>query len=396
MLAPRRIIRLAVHPLVQDVALATVLLVVSIAAAASSVAYEYGDYRPIDAAGYALIALAVLPVVARRRAPLTGLAVTLAAVLAGTAAGYVIGVAALALLVMTFSVAARRARRAGVPALLVVLGGVVAAIAVDSTTPESRVDYVANMTLVVVAWLLGDQVRDRRERIGIAEERADRAERERELVAERRVAEERLRIARELHDVIAHALSGIVVRAGAARTAARTEPEDLRRALGAVEDVARDALADARSVLGGLRGPEDDGQRAPQPDLGQLGRLVADSRAAGVPTELVVEGTPRRLAQGAELSAFRIVQEALTNVRTHAGPGARALVRLRYTPEGVEVSVEDDGAGAEGDRAGNGGHGVIGMRERAALLGGELSVGPRPGGGYAARARLPAGEGRGR
>jgi signal transduction histidine kinase len=217
-------------------------------------------------------------------------------------------------------------------------------------------------------------------------ERAARVEREREERTHAAVEEERKRIARELHDVIAHTVSVMTVQAGAARLLLDDEPERAAGPLLAVEETGRQALTDLRRLFEILQEEASVSASGPQPGLADLDGLVAHARRAGLPVELAVEGQPRALAPGVDLAAYRIVQEALTNARKHAGP-ARAHVAVRYGSGALDLEITDDGrAGANG---GNGGHGLVGMRERAALYGGELAAGPRTEGGFAVRARLP-------
>jgi signal transduction histidine kinase len=219
-------------------------------------------------------------------------------------------------------------------------------------------------------------------------ERAERAERERELRAREAVADERARIARELHDVVAHDVSVMVVQAqGAARVLEGEQPQ-VRQALAAIEATGREAVDEMRRLLGVLRRSDDELAVAPQPSLGQLEALVAGVRDAGLPVELEVVGEPRTLPPGVDLSAYRIVQEALTNALKHAGP-ARARVVVRYEADAVALEVSDDGPGVA--EAVGTGHGLVGMRERVALYGGDLEAGESREGGWALRARLPLG-----
>ncbi|PJN25468.1 sensor histidine kinase [Kitasatospora sp. CB02891] len=215
----------------------------------------------------------------------------------------------------------------------------------------------------------------------------------RRLLADRAVADERRRIARELHDIVAHHITTMQLMAGGAR-ANLADPEVVRDALVTLESSGRLALREMRQLLDVLRaGDEPDAvPPAPQPGADDLARLVDDSRLAGLPTELAVHGAPRRLPPTLGLTVYRIVQEALTNARKYAGPAARATVRLTYRPDAVLVSVRDDGAGGGtgGGSAGeSGGHGLIGMRERVSLHGGALNCGPHPDGGFAVLAELP-------
>jgi signal transduction histidine kinase len=220
-------------------------------------------------------------------------------------------------------------------------------------------------------------------------ERARRAEQrmlEAEEVARRAVEDERNRITRELHDVLAHSVSVMTVQASAVRRLLTPEQEREREALMTVEETGRQALAEMRRLLGIMRTDEEPPALAPQPGIGTLPELVEQVRQSGLPVELTVEGTPVKLPAGVDLSAYRIVQEALTNTLKHAGP-AHAWVAVRYAGEDVEIEVANDGSS---NNPGDGsGHGLVGMRERVALCGGELRSGPRPGGGFKISARLP-------
>jgi signal transduction histidine kinase len=212
------------------------------------------------------------------------------------------------------------------------------------------------------------------------------AERERELARREAVVEERARIARELHDVIAHHVSMMVVQAGAERRVIDPAQESTREVLGTIERVGRSALTEMRRLVGMLRGDDREGL-LPRPALADVPMLVSQLRDAGLPVELRVEGTPRELPVGIELSAYRVIQEGLTNALKHAGR-ASAAVRIRYGAGSLELEITDDGAG---DAAGvpGGGHGLVGIRERVALYGGELQAGQRAGGGFVLRVLLP-------
>jgi signal transduction histidine kinase len=245
---------------------------------------------------------------------------------------------------------------------------------------------VAMYAIFTVAWAVGDNLRTRRAYLAEVEARAERLEREREERARRAVAAERARIARELHDVISHNVSVMVVQAAAGKDVFDSQPERARTALGSIESIGREALVELRRLLGVVSPDEaEEPGFSPQPGLGRLPELLEQVGAGGLRVELNVEGRPRDLPAGVELSAFRIVQEALTNTLKHAR-ASRAEVGLRYSDGGLEVEVIDDGvAGSGGGR----GRGIVGMGERAALVGGELSAGPRPAGGFRVRAWMP-------
>lgn len=254
---------------------------------------------------------------------------------------------------------------------------------------DVRLDAVNALLVSLIAvgvCLVAFALRRRAERAARLERRAVLLERERDERARAAVAAERVRIARDLHDVIAHSVSVMTVQAGAARLLLDEEPERAREPLLAVEETGRQALAEMRRLFGIVRRNEGEAALAPQPSLAHLGALLEQARKAGLPVEITVEGERRVLSPGVDLTAYRIVQEALTNARKHAHP-ARAQVTIRYNRNALDLEITNDGR-----RAGNGegpGHGLMGMRERVALYGGELEAAPRPGGGYAVHARLP-------
>jgi len=258
---------------------------------------------------------------------------------------------------------------------------------------------VSNALVVAAAWLLGHFVGVRRaytarleDRTAELEERTAQLDQAREELARRAVTEERLRLARELHDVVAHAMSVIAVQSGVGAHVADTQPEEAAKALAAIEATSRAALTELRRLLGVLRqNSEPQGDLAPVPGLADLDSLLAEVAKAGLAVRLRVEGSPSQLPAGVDLSAYRIVQEALTNVVKHAGP-ASAQVRIRYGDHDVTVEVTDNGRGVmalAGDGRVGTGHGLIGMRERVTAFGGDLEVGPCPGGGFRVAARLP-------
>jgi signal transduction histidine kinase len=278
--------------------------------------------------------------------------------------------------------------------LAVVVGA--GALVVHNDPALSLASSASTLVIFVFGWLVGHALRQRTERTEAAEERAVRAERERETAARLAVAEERARIARELHDVVAHAVSVMVLQTGAVRHRMRPCDTDDRALLENVEKAGRAALAEMRRLLGAMRGEGDEPERVPHPGLADLDGLIARVRAAGLAVGLQVEGEPVELPAGLDLSAYRIVQEALTNTLRHA-TARRADVTLSFGPDDVRVEVRDDGRGpADDDGLGRGpgqghGHGLVGIRERVKIYGGEMSAGRTPGGGFLLRARLPLG-----
>ncbi|MBQ0827292.1 sensor histidine kinase [Streptomyces tagetis] len=305
-----------------------------------------------------------------------------------------------ALLVIVYTVAATGARWYSRAALTM---GLCAAPVAQMRWPSEHTGIAGNVAITVfqtvpfaLAWVLGDSIRTRRAYFAQLEERAARLEKEREAQAKVAVAAERARIARELHDVVAHNVSVMVVQADGAAYVFDAAPDQARKALETISSTGRQALAEMRRLLGVLRTGEhqEAGEYVPQPDVGQIEDLVEQCRTSGLPVDFKIEGTPRELPSGVELTAYRIVQEALTNTRKHGGPHAGASVRLVYFDDGLGLLVEDDGQGAphelyeEGGLDGQG-HGLIGMRERIGMVGGTLDAGPRPGGGFRVSALLP-------
>ncbi|GGX30597.1 two-component sensor histidine kinase [Streptomyces malachitofuscus] len=305
-----------------------------------------------------------------------------------------------ALLVIVYTVAAIGARWASRFALTAALCAAPLAQLRWPNTDASAAENIAVMIFQTVpfalAWVLGDSIRTRRAYFAQLEERAARLEKERAAQAKVAVAAERARIARELHDVVAHNVSVMVVQADGAAYVLDAAPDQAKKALETISSTGRQALAEMRRLLGVLRTGEhqEAGEYVPQPDVRQIEDLVEQCRGSGLPVDFKVEGTPRPLPSGVELTAYRIVQEALTNTRKHGGPNAGASVRLVYFDDGLGLLVEDDGKGAphelyeEGGFDGQG-HGLIGMRERVGMVGGTLDAGPRPGGGFRISVLLP-------
>ena len=258
---------------------------------------------------------------------------------------------------------------------------------VARTDPNGGIgDFFFSNLLFGVVWVVGFALGRKFEEADEARERAARAEREREERARAAVAEERARIARELHDVVGHSVSVMTVQASGVRRLLRPDQEREREALLVVERTGREALAEMRRMVGVLRRPEEAPALAPQPSLEHLDQLLSTTREAGLPVELKIEGTPTELPPALDTTAYRIVQEALTNAVKHANAD-RAEVLVRYRNGSVELIVSDDGRG-NGDGGGSG-HGLVGMRERVSVYGGELEAGPQAGGGFRLRATLP-------
>jgi signal transduction histidine kinase len=260
-------------------------------------------------------------------------------------------------------------------------------IPASDLAPTSRTaTLVGSLVQEVLIWGLGWMIASRVRTTQALRARTIELERERERVAESAVAEERARIARELHDVVAHNVTVMVVQAGGVRRLLGADQARERDALETIEAAGRRALAEMRRMVGVMRNGNEPADREPQPGLAGLDRLLDQFESAGLPAELEVVGTPVDLAPGLDLSAYRIVQEGLTNALRHAGP-ARAVVRLSYSHDAVDVEVSDNGTSPKSE--GQPGHGLIGMRERVALFGGKLDAGPQPGGGFRVHARLP-------
>jgi signal transduction histidine kinase len=367
-------------PVAADAALAGVVAVVTLTSVVVTDRNDPGVQLTVG--GVALLVVQFVALVWRRRAPLTVAVVVIAA-------GMWYGIAKLpdpavgfAPAVAIYTVAAWRTRRVGIAAAAVAagLGTLALLFSRDSDIADVAVNYAGGIT----AWAVGETVRNQRDEAAAAEAR--RAE-----DARRAVADERVRIARDLHDVVAHHLSVIVVQAEAAQEVLAADPDRAESAMGTVADTARGALGELRRVLGVLR--SDPGDRAPQPDLASVDDLVAAVRQAGLAVDVRTEGRERPVAAVVGLTAYRVVQEALTNVLRHAA-ARRAEVALAFETDALVVTVSDDGRGAAtgagANAVGNGaGHGLAGMRERVATLGGSLDAGPRGGGGFAVRARLP-------
>jgi len=330
----------------------------------------------------------VLPLLARRRFPFgapaaVGVAAAATSFVDKTVVPFdgvtfIVGCAAL------FLVASLPDRSQAIAGFAVAEG--VLAVVVHNDPRPGVGNFVVGTIIFTVVWAVAFGVGRKSVEADQAKERAVRAEREREERASAAVAEERARIARELHDVVGHSVSVMTVQASGVRRLLRPDQDREREALLVVERTGREALAEMRRMVGVLRRPEEAPALAPQPSLDHLNRLVEQAREAGLPVELRVEGEAGQLPAGVDLTAYRLVQEGLTNVVKHA-QATRAEVFVDYGDSYLEVTVSDNGKGVgNGD---GGGHGLVGMRERVSVYGGELDAGPQPGGGYRLRAKLP-------
>ncbi|MFL5719509.1 MAG: sensor histidine kinase [Chloroflexota bacterium] len=347
-----------------------------------------------DPLSITLLLLETLPLIVRRRWPIPVLAVTLAATAAHAllVEGLIVN-ESLGALVALFTVAERYDRRISVGAALVAAATFAAVIFTKSTGSQIAVTgFLSTMLAVVVVLALGDWSHTRRRYAAAIEENARLQEAEREGRSRRAVQDERERIARELHDIVTHHVSVIVIQAGAGLGALDRRPDQARGALEAIDRTSRAALTDMRRMLGILGDTTTNGAdetRAPLPGLGRLGELIEAVHAAGLPVELSLEGEQRPLDAGIELAAYRVIQEALTNALKHAR-GARARVRIAYEPRALDIEVIDQGGIGDRDlgESGGGGRGLIGMRERVAVYGGVFDARPTST-GFRVHARLP-------
>jgi signal transduction histidine kinase len=379
---------LRARPVVVDSALAGLVVVVTVLLPAGSF-----SNNPVGALLLGL--LLTVPLAWRRRAPVPAAAVVTAAGLLELAVLDEFVPANVAALFMVYALAAyapRWASRGGLA--LGLFGAAVAALRYFSTGASDALIPTAGAiaVAVVAAWALGDLRRARLLRLDALEERARLLEIERDQEMRLAATAERARIARELHDVVAHSLSVVIAQADGGRYAGKDDPTAATGALEQIAATGRQALTDMRSLLGVLRDGGGE-EYAPQPDVDAIPALVEDVRASGLDIDLLVEGESRPMPPGPQLAAYRIVQESLTNVLKHAGPASRAWVRLQWRPDALELSVLDDGRGASTalvDSDGSG-QGLRGMRERAALHRGRLDAGPRTGGGFGVHAALPYG-----
>ena len=335
-------------------------------------------------------ALCTLPLAFRRRWPFVLLVLTAIPETVLNGLGYNAGLGGIGGLVLLYTVAAYRGLALSLAAVAVYLIGTAVSVVIGPQ-PLSWMDQLVILVVMILCWVIGRSVRLRRAYLAELTQRADRLERAREADTRAARAEERSRIARELHDVVAHHVSVMTVQASAARRMLDADPAVARDALTAIEEMGRTAMAEMRNIVGVLR-TDGPAERKPQPGMHDLPTLVEQMREAGLRTQLWVEGERLGLPPGLDLAAYRLVQEALTNSLRHAGPTARAWVTVRQDAGELTVHVEDDGRGAAAELAqpsDGTGHGLVGIKERVALYGGVLRIGPRDGGGFEVRARFP-------
>ena len=339
--------------------------------------------QAINAGNRILLAVTCAPLALRRRAPIVALGAISIGIVVLQLQNYPTDFVGIAFVIAAYTAAAyREGQLVFAVALPIATAGALAIFLIDAPVDRSGLETVLNVSLLTgLPIAFGRMEFNRRRR---AEQEQDRAARE-------AVTEERARIARELHDVVAHAMSVMVVQAGAARTVIERDPGKAAAALQRIEDTGRMGLGEMRRLLGLQVSGDSGAALGPQPGLDRLDDLLATMRATGLPVEAVVEGSRRELPPGVDLTAYRIVQEGLTNALRHAGQ-AHARVVLRYGAETLEVEVADDGRGPPPDGEANEGHGLIGMRERVALFGGSVQTGARTGGGFVLRVRIPLAE----
>ncbi len=379
------------NPWVVDGAVAVIFVIIGLATTSGRGQVSKDLYEPQDAFGVVLVLASSVPFVFRRRAPLAVLMFCTTAVVLNSMLGHNEGATPFFLWVAVITVAATCPTWKVVIAAVWIFAGLFVLV-VDPTSPLDGGGFGLNSALFTAMFMFGLNLKNRKERIDALEERALALEREKEEEARRAVADERLHIARELHDVVAHSMGVIAVQASVGEHVIDEQPEEAKRALEAISGVSRSTLAEIRRMLGVLR--EADAEEggapayAPAPGLADLDRLVQELGGAGIPVDVSYDGTRVELPRGVDLTAYRIVQEALTNVLKHAGP-ASATVLVRYEPGTLGLEIVDDGRGVNGRSQGHRGHGLVGMRERVAVYGGTLETGPETGGGFRVAVRLP-------
>ncbi|MDG2233918.1 MAG: histidine kinase [Ilumatobacter sp.] len=386
---------LRAHPRLADLILATALTIVAavlhIAQVDTSEDYTEPAWWTVP-----LVVASVFPIAWRRTNPILSTAIVVTAQVVAEFAD-IDGSGFIGVLVALYSLGAHSVgpRRSRLLVATIASIGVlfIAGLLVDELDIGS---FVSSVVVLVTAFVLGDNLRRRREAAGALQERLQRAERERELVAQRRVADERTRIARELHDVVAHSVSVMVIQAAAARRSLATAPDNAEIALANVESTGRQTMEELQSMLGILRRtshePVDDPDGSTGPALSPQPRLVDVTElvtaADDLPVSLTMSGDFNDVGSSVDLTGYRIIQESLTNIRRHAGPVSVVEVQVERHDDGVHIRVVDDGRGAAAD-AGGPGYGLVGMHERVDAIGGQIAAGWRVGGGWSVTADLP-------
>ncbi|MEO5875425.1 MAG: sensor histidine kinase [Streptosporangiaceae bacterium] len=386
---------LAGHPAVPDGLTALLLIIFSLVDMRWNKLPPDTTYHNHDLTSAFIVIMMLTLLVLRRRRPFLVFAAILAGETALTALNYPHSGDVFAFLIALYSVAAHRplARSAVAGGIALI---VLPVLLLKDSSGVDPLNLTTNLLLFAGVWWLGRSLRLRRSYLAELEDRAARLEKARFSDARTARVEERSRIARELHDVVAHHVSVMTVQASAARRIMDKDPDSAREAIATIEQVGRTALAEMRRIVGVLRTDRDveqpGAELAPQPGVEALTGLIEQVRETGLTVQLEVDGQPRKLSTGVDLAAYRLIQEALTNSLKHAGPHARAWVHLRYTDRALTLEVVDNGRGVAAGLKDNGdtpGHGLVGMHERVALYGGELRIGPRIGGGFEVRARFP-------
>lgn len=350
-----------------------------------------GGEGPIDPPAYLLLLAGAFSIALRNRYPVAVLLTVAATTVLYVWLGYPGGFYTLAVGVAIWASVSHGHRLAAAAVGIGLVGAMAGAVVVVASGHVGDADApIWFGGWLVAAFVLGEVSRSRREYLEQVEQRATDAERTREEEARRRAGEERMRIARELHDVLAHNISMINVQAGVAVHLLDRQPEQARTALIAINDASKEALRELRATLGVLRGVDEADPRAPAPGLARLDDVVASASAAGLEVKVATTGDQRPLPPAADLAAYRIIQESLTNVARHAR-AHEVTISIDYGAREVTITVDDDGDGLAPGNALRAGNGLTGMRERASAAGGQLEAGPRPEGGFRIRARLPMG-----
>jgi signal transduction histidine kinase len=380
------------HALATDIFLSVGLFALSIGSVLAFDMNANPDVRELDGIGVAMIALQTIPLLWRRNAPVTVLTITVVGFVIDRGLNYPASWAFIGISLAIYTVGAQLPPRrsllvGGVTIDIVLLWTAVGVFVADTVEPFALLSEIAVLGLPL---LLGREAYHRQQRMIELERRAIRAEHEREQQAAEAVATERVRIARELHDVVAHEITVMTIQSAAARRILDADPKQAHGAMESAEAAGHRALTEIRRLLGMLR-TTDPKATDPQPGMAAIDRLVDQMNDAGLPTELTIKGEERTLPLGIDLNAYRIIQESVTNTLKHGGPGVRAEIDVDYSDHELAIEVRDDGRGASAwhESTAETGQGLVGMHERAALLDGVLTTGPRPGGGFRVSAKIP-------